>query len=69
VCGLSIIQPTATVTLPHAPRKSTHRSQRQISGCVGILMTTVANVQGAETVYIYIKKTCHEYELDGESQS
>jgi len=32
-------------------------------------MTTVATVQGAETFYIYIKKTCHEYELDGESQS
>ena len=34
-------------------------------------MTTVATVQGAETfyIYIYIKKTCHEYELDGESQS
>jgi len=30
-------------------------------------MTTVATVQGAETFYIYIKKTCHEYELDGES--
>jgi len=32
-------------------------------------MTTVATVQGGETFYIYIKKTCHEYELDGESQS
>ena len=29
----------------------------------------VATVQGAELQYIYIKKTCHEYELDGESQS
>jgi hypothetical protein len=36
VCGLSIIQPT--VTAPRDPL-STHRSQRQISGCGGILMT------------------------------
>ena len=40
VWGVSIIQPTATVTLSPAPtRKSTHRSQRQISGWIGILMT------------------------------
>jgi len=26
-------------------------------------MTTVATVQGAETFYIYIKKTCYEYEV------
>ena len=32
-------------------------------------MTLVITVQGAETFYICIKKTCHEYELDGESQS
>ena len=32
-------------------------------------MTTVATAQGAETFYIYIKKTCYEYELDGGSQS
>ena len=29
----------------------------------------VAMVEGAETFYIYIKKTCYEYELDGGSQS
>jgi hypothetical protein len=28
-----------------------------------------AAVAGAETLYIYIKKTCYEYELDGGSQS
>jgi len=32
-------------------------------------MTTVATVAGAESLYIYIKKTCHEYELEGGSQS
>ena len=33
-------------------------------------MTLVVTGQGAETFYIYIKKTCHEYERDGEeSQS
>ena len=26
-------------------------------------------VEGAETLNIYIKKTCEEYELDGEYQS
>ena len=26
-------------------------------------MTLVATVQGAETFYICIKKTCHEYEV------
>jgi len=32
-------------------------------------MSTVATVQGAQPLNIYIKKTCHEYELDRESQS
>ena len=30
---------------------------------------TIATVEGAQTLYIYRKKTCYEYELDGGSQS
>jgi hypothetical protein len=30
---------------------------------------TRSHVEGAQTLYIYIKKTCYEYELDGGSQS
>ena len=32
-------------------------------------MTTVATVEGDETLNIYINKTCCEYELDVGSQS
>ena len=30
---------------------------------------TVATIEDAQTLNIYIKKTCYEYELDGGSQS
>ena len=32
-------------------------------------MKPLVTVEGDETLTIYIKKTCYEYELDGGSQS
>ena len=33
------------------------------------ILMPVATFEGAKTLYIYVKKTCYEYELDGGSQS
>jgi hypothetical protein len=52
-------------------RNSVHRIE--LSGIWSVEWVTslwpVATVEGAQTLYIYIKKTCYEYELDGGSQS
>ena len=36
---------------------------------VGLDVSLLATVAGAETLYIYIKKTCYEYEGHGGPQS
>ena len=47
----------------------TFRSMRGIYKAGATPLWPVATVEGAQTLYIYIKKTCYEYELYGGSQS